>query len=189
MKRINLSISKKGSIDRAIKDLEKYKQNLHRKSELLVSRLMDVGIETAMAHSGQYAGMITFTKKLSQAISGYDGVLIATDGQKLIKEWYASKKDGLAKKNVRSYEVSPLLLAEFGSGWLANVLDDVPGVGQGTMPNSMGHATDPDGWYWYDENGVKHHSIGETPTYPMHSASTAMLSQVDRIAREVFNNG
>ena len=187
MKRINLSISKSGSIERAIKELEKYKQSLHGKSELLVSRLMDVGIEVATNHSGQYAGMITFDKKLSQTVNGCDGVLIATNGQKLIKEWYASKKDALEKKNVRSYAVSPLLLAEFGSGWLANVLGDIPGVGQGTMPGSMGHATDPDGWYWYDESGVKHHSIGETPTYPMHNAAMQMINEVDRIAREVFH--
>lgn len=189
MKRINVSISKKGSIERAIKELEAYKKNIHTKTEKFVECLMEVGIKTAESHEGAYAGMIAFQKKLSPSINGCDGMLIATDGIRLIKEWYVSKSDAEDHKNVKSYEVSPLLLAEFGSGWLANVLGNVPGVGQGTMPNSMGHATDPDGWYWYDEQGIKHHSIGEAPSYPLHHASMAMIAEVDNIAREVFGNG
>lgn len=189
MKRINLSISKKGSIERAIQELEAYKQKLNRKTEEFVNRLMDIGISVAENHTGQYAGMIVFKKELKQSIDGYDGLIIAADKHKIIKEWYTSKKNGENQKNARSYEISATLLSEFGSGWLANVLYDVPGVGQGTMPNSYGHATDPDGWYWYDNKGVKHHSIGEAPTYPMHSASMAILSEIDTVAREVFGNG
>ena len=187
MKRINCSISKKGSLERAIKELEAYKKSLNQKSQTFVERLIEVGIQAAKAHSGKYADMIVFTKELEQSVNGCKGVLIATDGQKVISEWYASKKDAEKHENVRSYEISPLLISEFGSGWLANVLGNVSGVGQGTMPNAMGHATDPDGWYWYDDNAVKHHSIGEAPTYPMHNASMAILSEIDHIAREVFN--
>lgn len=185
MKSIRCSLTKKGSLERAIKELEAYKNSLNQKAEELVNRLIEVGIQTAKDNSGQYAGMIKFTKQLNPTVDGCDGILIATDGQKIVKEWYASKKNGLEHKNVRSYEVSPLLLAEFGSGWLANVLDDVSGVGQGTMPDQK-HAFDPDGWYWYDDKGEKHHSIGEAPTYPMHSASMAILFEIDKIAREVF---
>ena len=187
MKRINCSLTKSGSIERAIKELEAYKKSLNQKTERFVNALMEVGIQAAKEHSGKYAGMISFTKQLNQTVNGCNGVLIATDGQRVITEWYASKKDAEKHRNVRSYEISPLLLAEFGSGWLANVLGNVAGVGQGTMPNSMGHATDPDGWYWYDDNAVKHHSIGEAPTYPMHNASMAMMSQIEQIAREVFH--
>lgn len=188
MKRINCSISKDGSIQRAIQELEAYKKSISYKTEIFVSRLMDVGIKAAKAHSGKFSGMIVFTKELSPTLNGCAGALIATDGQKLVKEWYASKKDAENQKNVRSYEVSPLLLAEFGSGWLANVLGNVAGVGQGTMPGQK-HATDPDGWYWYDEQAIKHHSIGEAPTYPMHSASMAIIAEIDQIAREVFKDG
>ena len=90
MKRINLSISKKGSIERAIKKLENYKKNLNQKTEEFVSRLMELGIKTAKANSGEYAGMIVFKKELNQSVNGCDGVLIATDGKKIIREWYAS---------------------------------------------------------------------------------------------------
>ena len=182
MKRINISLTTKGSIDKAIKELNEYVKTLNWQLGEFVRRLMDVGIETAQSNSGQYKGYIRFEKQVAVDSDGVEGLLIATDGKRLIREWYTSKKGG----ERRSYEVSALLLSEFGSGWLATVLDNVPGVGQGTMPNSYGHAADDDGWYWYDEDGIKHHSIGEAPTFPMHTALLAMEFEVDRIAKEVF---
>lgn len=181
-KRINISLTRKGDIDKAVKELRDYQKNLNWRLGEFFRRLMDVGIETAQDNSGQYKGYIRFEKQVSVSDDGAEGILIATDGKRLIREWYTSK----ARTNKRTYEVSPLLLAEFGSGWLAEVLDNVAGVGQGTMPNSYGHAADDDGWYWYDEDGIKHHSIGESPTFPMHTALIAMEYEVDRIAKEVF---
>lgn len=184
MKRIYLSLSDSSSFDRAIKELKAYQNEIHQKTEKFLDRLMESGIQTAIKNTGKYKGMITFSKIVQNpSESEFNGILIATDGRKLVRTWYTDK--ALTKE--RSYEVSPLLLAEFGSGWLANVLDNVPGVGQGTMPNSYGHATDPEGWYWYDESGVKHHSIGEAPTYPMHTALISMSEDINRIGREVFN--
>lgn len=185
MRPIKLSLTKKGSFDDAIEALENYKVELREKSETFVSLLIERGIEIAKINTGPYAGMISFQKVLNRTDEGCDGVLIATDGKKLVREWYTDK----SRKHKRSYEVSPLLLAEFGSGWLADVTWNVPGVGQGTMPNSYGHAADDDGWWWYDEDGVKHHSIGETPQYPMRTALLEMMFDVDKIGKEVFGNG
>lgn len=175
---LHISLTTKNSIANAKREIEAYKESLKRKTEELVSRLMDVGIESGIANSGMYKGMIVFRKDIS---SGEDvnGVLIATDGQKIIREW---KYQG----GIRQAEVSPLLMSEFGSGWLAKVLDNVDGVGQGTFPGQT-HAFDRDGWWWETPDGEKHHSYGEKPTYPMHSAVLAMMFEVDRIAKEVFN--
>ena len=183
MKRIYVSLTTKGSIDKAVKELKAYEKQLNWKLSEFIRRLMDLCIETAKENSGQYKGYIRFQKEVVVSDDGVEGLLIATDGKRLIREWYTSK----SKSQKRSYEVSPLLLAEFGSGWLATVLDNVSGVGQGTMPHSYGHAADDDGWYWYDEDGIKHHSIGEVPTFPMHTALLAMQFDVDRIAKEVFS--
>lgn len=178
MKRIYLSLTKKGSFDDAIKALEDYKNEIHDKSEKFVNRLLEIGVDTAESNCGQYLGMIVFQKHLLTFDDEVDGVLVATDGTKLIREW---KRKG----RIVSAEISPLLMAEFGSGWLAKVLDDVEGVGQGTFPDQT-HAFDPHGWWWTTPDGEKHHSIGETPTYPMHSAMLAMLFEVDRVGKEVF---
>ena len=183
MKRMYISLfggKKSASIDNVIKQLEEYKVSLHDKCDIFVERLAEAGIKVAYAHVGEYGDHITF-----ESVKGGDGVtfLKGSDNPVMV-EWYTDKK-GTHK---RSYEVSPLLLSEFGSGWLAVVLYDIAGVGQGTMPGQR-HATDPKGWYWYDEDGTKHHSIGVPPTFPMHNAIMAMMEQADRIAKEVFKNG
>ena len=172
---INCSLK---NIQKTIKELETYRDSLEEKGRIFLERLADEGIVAAESHLGEYAGMVVFTKETEE--NGL--LLIAADREKLLKVWYTDKK----LTNERSYEVSPLLLAEFGSGWLAENLYDIGGVGQGTMPNSYGHAADRNGWYWYTEDGVKHHSIGEPPTHPMHYAILKMYESIERIAIEVY---
>lgn len=179
MKRIYVSLTTEGSIEKAIKALEEYKSDILEKTEVLVERLMDVGIESGIANSGDYAGMIVFKKEIIAGSDGVEGLLIATDGQKIIREW--KYRGGL-----KQAEVSPLLMAEFGSGWLAKVIDNVDGVGHGTFPGQT-HAFDSQGWWWETPDGEKHHSYGEAPTYPVHSALFAMMFEVDRIAKGVFH--
>lgn len=179
MKRLKVSLTTKGSIDNAVKALEKYKSDLITKTERFVEKLLEVGVQSGMANSGDYAGMIVFKKEIVAGSDGVEGLLIATDGQKIIREW--KYRGGL-----KQAEVSPLLMAEFGSGWLAKVLDNVEGVGQGTFPGQT-HAFDSQGWWWETPDGEKHHSYGEAPTYPVHSALFAMMFEIDRIAKGVFN--
>lgn len=179
MKHIRVNALNSASIQKSIDYLNKYKDTLNDKCQTFVERLLERGIRTAQANSGEYGGMIKFEKKLNPSDYGCDGVLVATDGQKLIREW-------MRGGNVVSAEVSPLLMAEFGSGWLAKVLDPVEGVGQGTFPDQT-HAFDPHGWWWETPDGEKHHSYGEAPTYPMHAASIAILIDADTVARKVFS--
>ncbi len=178
-KRLYVSLTRDGSIDKAIKALEEYKQELTARMEKFVEKLLDVGIEAGKANSGQYAGMILFEKKVVAGDEDIEGMLIATDGNKIVREWRY-------KGGIRRAVVSPMLMAEFGSGWLSKVLDNVEGVGQGTFPHQK-HAYDPIGWFWETPDGEKHHSYGEAPVYPVHSAVLAMTFEINRIAKEVFN--
>ncbi len=182
MRQIYISLSTERSIENAIKSLENLKAEIHQKTEEFLDRLMESGITTAKANTGIYGSYIEFEKQITRKGGGYEAILIERDRQKITRVWYTTK----ARTKEKSYDVSPILLAEFGSGWLANVLDDVEGVGQGTMPGQV-HAFDQGGWYWYDEDGTKHHSRGEAPTYPMHKAFLMMAYQIDKIGREVFN--
>lgn len=176
--KLKCNLTKQGDIEKLINELETYKSTLNNKTSILIERLMRVGIKMAKARLGEYEGFVTFEKQ----IDGNNGLLIATDGKKIISRWYTDKK----RTHMRSYEISPLLMKEFGSGWLAVVKSDVPGVGQGTMPNSYGHAESPEGWFYYDMDGDKHHSIGEAPTFPMYSAAVEMMREIDDIAKKVF---
>lgn len=179
--KISCNLSKKGDIDNLISKLEEYKNNIKPKTKEFVDRLMDVGINIAKVRLGEYESSVLFEKQIGEE-NKY--LLIARDSEKIVSGWYTDKK----LTHYRSYEISPILMAEFGSGWLSVVLSDIPGVGQGTMPNSYGHAMDENGWVWYDKDGTKHHSIGEAPTFPMYTAAMEMMQQVDRIAKEVFSD-
>ena len=62
---------------------------------------------------------------------------------------------------------------------------NVLGVGTGTFPGGT-HGADPEGWWYMDLDGVWHHSYGMTPKMPMYHASLAIMSNVQRVAKEVF---
>lgn len=179
MKKMTVTLDTK-SIKKALKDIEDYRLSLIAKSQTLVDRLLDVGIEVAYQHLGRYAGYVEFTKDVQNDGKQCIGMLIGKDSQPFISTWKV-------KGGEKTAEVSGILMSEFGSGWLANVIWNISGVGQGTFPDQK-HAYDPQGWYWTDPDGTKHHSIGEEPHYPMYFADMAMLSQIDMIAREVFHD-
>lgn len=167
------------SIKNLIDDLKDYRSLLRSRSERLVERLIDEGIKVAYQHIGRYSGYVEFTKEIDNQTTQCVGLLIGKDSKPFISKWIRGGQEVEA-------EVSGLLMSEFGSGWLSNVIWNVSGVGQGTFPGQK-HAFDAQGWYWTDSQGNKHHSKGEEPHYPMYFADMAMLSQIDLIAREVFN--
>lgn len=185
MKRLYLKLTDPKGIDNIINELKDYSNSLDYKLQIFVDELLEVGIETAYANTGQYAGMILFTKTVNPAENGFDCLLIGMDRTKILREWRY-------KGGIKSAIVSPLLMAEFGSGWLAKVINtgdyrsNALGVGQGTFPGQT-HAFDKDGWFWETPDGEKHHSVGEEPTYPMYSAYLGMLFDAERIAKEVFD--
>jgi len=180
MKRINISLTTPGSIQKAIEELQSYKFSLKTKAYTLVDRLLAIGIRVAEENSGEYKGLIFYEPFISNEFDCV-GFLIAQDKQKIVREWYRGGQ-------LVSAEVSPLLMAEFGSGWFAEVLFALSGVGQGTFPGQI-HAFDENGWTWTTKDGVRHYSMGETPTHPMHNASMALINNVVEVAREVFGNG
>lgn len=178
MTTIKIDLFNKDSIRQAKKELKEYKKNLAKKCETVVSELIKVGITTAKLNCGEYGKVITFRKEIpSKDSNGVIGRIVAV---------------GTPVYRMQSGEqvaVDPLLMAEFGSGFKTEVLDMVPGVGQGTFPGQT-HAFDPRGWWYTDiETGESVHSYGESPSHPMHNAMLEMIASVDRVLREVFGNG
>ena len=170
MKRINISLTKKGSIERAIKELEQYKRDLNRKTELFVEELARIGVNIAM--------MTLATKGSGDSPRGADfAVEINNDGE--------------AVKGMITVSSSSILMWEFGAGIKFNGMTspnpkaDEFGMGPGTYPGQT-HVPDPGYWFYYDENGNSHYSVGTEATMPMYSASLEMIDNIYRIAKEVF---
>ena len=176
-KTINLVLSS-DSIQNAVNKLEQYKQTILKKCEQLVSELADEGITIAESNVGNFGRYIIFTKEIKPEANGCAAIIFATETGQIKSQWLTS--DG-----IKSADVSPLLMAEFGSGQRAQNPLNVPNVGQGTFPEQT-HAFDREGWYWRDLNGELHHSYGITPTMPIYKAYVNTEQNILKKAEGVF---
>lgn len=166
-------------IKNSIRELELYRDSLKSKNTIFLEKLLDEGIEVAKENVGYYRYFIKFSKKVEDGETAV-GFLIG-DSKPAVVVWDKRGKKAQAV-------VNPLLMAEFGSGHLAEVLFDIAGVGQGTFPGQT-HAFD-DVWHWKewseDHKGEWHHSKGFRPTHPMYQAEMDMIKEVVNIAKEVY---
>lgn len=174
---------------KAARELKKFQDELMRLTRKFLDELMERGISVSVANAGEYSQFLVFTKELTDTPKGVLAIYRGSSPQ-IERKWVNSG-------GVQSYMVSPIMLAEFGSGWMASDSRDghsrqpndymarLAGMGQGTMPGQI-HAFDPMGWTWTDLNGVQHHSFGEKPTMPMYRAYLEMMDSVDSVVREVF---
>lgn len=163
----------------AAREVQKYRDGLQAKCQTFVERLAEVGIQTAAQNAGSYGKYITFAVETTPEQNGVKAVMAATNTGIIRSEWRT--KDG-----VKTADVSPLLMAEFGSGLKANnPKAGELGMGTGTFPGQT-HAEDPEGWWWMDLDGNWHHSSGVAPTMPMFKAAQEMERNLMKIAREVF---
>lgn len=180
-----LSVS---SIEQLKRDLMDYRdRELPDKVRRFASRLADHGISVARDNTGvlddlgNVSSLVRFTKQVDYNKYGAKALMIMADVMPLQKSWI-----GVGGK-VKTAEVSPSLMYEYGSGSKAEDLNEFknPQGGQGTFPGQT-HAFDSNGWKWQDLDGTWHHSNGITPTTPMYKATMSMYAQVVAIAREVF---
>lgn len=167
------NMSSKG-IQSIIDQLQDYKQNLHRKTELLCQRLSEAGMAVAQTAVGESPLGKTITLRIEMEPSkvGCKAMLIAA---------------GQTKSNDYG-TVDTLLLVEFGAGVFYNPSDNPKagemGFGIGTFPGQI-HAFE-DGWYYWGEDEKWHYTHGVKATMPMYNASVAIRQQVAAIVKEVF---
>lgn len=167
------------SVNALIKKLKTYEKSLLAKTQQVLRKLADMGIQVAYQNEGLYEGHLSFTKSAVDNNGNVFSLVLIGKRKHYVKvSWKV--KDG-----IKTVNVDPLLMAEFGSGWLANNMWDIGGVGQGTFPNQK-HASDPKGWWWEDLSGVTHHSIGQQPSYPMYKAWLQMQEDINTVIKEVF---
>lgn len=177
-KRIKATLSQ-SSLRQAQQEIQRYKQEMLVKCRTVAERLCEAGIRVATENLGGYGKYVTFSTEITPQKSGIKAVLMATNTGLIKSEWRT--RDG-----EKSADVSPLLMAEFGSGLRANNPNASKfGMGTGTFPGQT-HAENPEGWWYMDLEGEWHHSYGVTPTMPMYKASKEMMDNVTKIVREVF---
>lgn len=165
-KKISISLSPK-SIENAIKELNQYRDDLKRKNQIFIDKLSKIGLEVVQQtmesvpdeEKGSY-----YTEIINNSQGEMIGAAIRLTGSKV-------------------------LFIEFSAG-ITFGTDSYPlpsgdKYGMGTYPGK-GHWNDPNGWWYIDENGEKHHSYGNRAYMPMYHAEQAMIIQIRAIAKEVF---
>lgn len=171
-----LSIS---GIKQLKKDLLDYKNNtLPNLLKQYVTELAQEGISVGKQNVGGFGKYITFSIQTEVSKDGCKALMLASENGKIISTW---KSYG----EIKSAEVSPLLMTEFGSGWGAENPMQIPGVGQGTFPGQT-HAFDKEGWYWLDEDDNLNYSRGITAKMPMYKASIRIQEIAIKKAKEIF---
>lgn len=178
-KKVILFTLSNDSIQNAIDEVKAYEQDMLRKTKLFALELAKAGIEVAKLNGGIYTQYLMFSSVVKDNPQG--GVAsVIMKGNPLVVEWMQSDS------SIKSATVNTALMAEFGSGWLADDYNGKKvGAGQGTFPGQT-HAFDSKGWSWKDVNGNWHHSSGQAPTAPLHHAAMEVVAQVNSIAKRVF---
>lgn len=183
---IKINLSKNG-IEQLERQINAYKRLLPRRCKIFVEKLTDVGIKVGenVLGSSEYedASVVYFYKEVEPVANGCKAILIGANRYNIIEQWVV--KQGKEGEQIKQAEVSPILMAEFGSGWGAKNPKGIEGYGQGTFPGQT-HAFDVFGWSWKDINGVWHHSDGVDASMPMYNAWMEMHTQITKIAKEVF---
>lgn len=162
-------------IQSIIDQLQEYKNDLHKKAEILCQKLAEEGMSVAFERLGEspIGKTINLRIDMDSSHAGCKAMLIAT-GQTKTNEWGT---------------VSTLLMVEFGAGIHynhdANPKAAEMGYGVGTFPDQK-WAFNEGGWYYKDDNDKWHHSYGIKATMPMYSASVAIRERIADVAREVF---
>lgn len=184
-------------LDALADDLLKYAETFEEKVRIFLSRLADLGIKVAQANGGVFGGYIVYSKEFETDNGNMIVNMVAKDSTSITNTWYVSSKSA----EPRQETISPLLMAEFGSGRYAITAEgEAAGLGgQGTLEPNYGHAFDSNGWYWWTDDVRKDgeiqkvkngrylfHSDGLPPYQPLHNAVKACIEQVNGIAQEVF---
>ena len=179
-KKISFNLSAR-SVKRAAKELLAYKKSLPVKCATFVRSLANKGILVAQENLGEFGKYVTFEVQVDPGRYGARAILVASNTGHITSRW-------MTKEGKQEADVSPLMMAEFGSGLMANnVRAHEFGMGTGTFPEQT-HAEDPNGWWYMDLDGEWHHSYGIRPTMPMWKAAVEMNDVIVETAREVFGS-
>ena len=171
-KTIRLSLTTKGSLQKAVDQLESYKQEIQDKSNLFLVELANVGI---VALNVRINSISPFYKgsDLSVSLQMMNGVL----GASIV----------MSGKQCAFVEFGAGVLFNAPKGSSLHPKGTELGLTIGSYNPDSHNAESPLGWFYYDEYGQKQHTYG-TPTFaPMHNSEMEMLNQIKEIAEKVFS--
>lgn len=166
---MRISVNTK-SIERALKQIQRYQKNLDKTINRLMKRMTEEGLQILNVNIGHIHG-----NEVDPNVTGSAEVTALGNGN-----YQATIK-------MTGHDVA---FIEFGSGIINNNVSlggslhpkgQELGMTIGSYPNQK-HAGDPKGW-WYDGK----HYEGAYTTMPLYNTAEELSVKIETIAREVFN--
>lgn len=151
-----------GEIDKSLKQLAEYQEELIDKTRLVVEKL-------------GYLGATNASLEYARAITDQNDVRVDM-------EWINSNTMRIRASGTQ------VLFIEFGAGITygnGHPEADKYGYGAGTFPSNKGHWDDPSGW-WYSKDGESRHTYGNPPSASMYNTARKLEQEVQRVVKEVF---
>lgn len=151
-----------GSIDNAVKELDRYKRWVQEKEKVLRQRLAQLGMNVSSVEFSQATYNGTNDVSVRVEDNGRKATIFAEGAAVLFIEFGSGEKYGGGHPEAGKF-----------------------GYGPGTWsngPSGKGHWNDPHGWYY--SHGKR--SFGNPPAMAMLHARDAIVEQLTAIAREVF---
>lgn len=175
-KTIKIDLFDGKSLQRAIKQIESYRDDLPRKCQEICRRLAEEGVRVADAaiNSVPIGKTITLTTDINPSKMGCQAIMKMTGRE-------TRTEDG------RIFYTA--LAIEFSAGVrYANTASPKAkdfGMGTGTFPNAK-HSWQMEGWYYLGDDGNWHHSYGVQASHPLYSASVAIRQKLENVVNDVF---
>ena len=179
MAKITVTFSPEG-MQKAIKAIEDYQEDIKEKCKELCRRLSNEGMIIASANilESTLGNTVSLKSSIDETQAGCKAILTA------VGKSYTSESESKGTRTVNT-----LLLIEFGAGIHynkeANPKAQDFGMGVGTFPNQT-HAFNENGWFFLGSDNKWHHSYGVKATMPMFRTAEELKEKVQEIAREVF---
>ena len=168
---MTVDVFSKSSINEAIRYLKAFKRNFNKKLDKFIERCEEEGLRAVRAN----------VDGISPTYKGDD---ITVSSSKI--------------ENGFSIEIagSQVAFIEFGSGVTFNTpvggskhpKGQELGLTIGSYNPSSPNASSPTGWWFKNRFGQSEHTYG-TPTFaPLHNGEMEIISQIEKIAKEVFDD-
>ena len=183
MKRIWVSLTSKGSIDKAVKELRRYKQSIETKNEVFVRRLAELGIPIIDARISAAQGdsdpnHYAYIKVLSYG--DYSEAQLVVEGRDIMFFEFGAGihyngAAGTSKRKREDFESDSFDYHISGGAELGYTIGSY-GKGQGKQ----------NAWAYRAETGEIVISHGTEATMPLHSATVEIINNIEQIAKSVF---
>lgn len=172
MKRMNVSLTTPGSLNKAIEELEKLKESLKTKSDIFIEKLLMTGIpviDERIASANGDSDRSHYTHIKIRSFGDYTQATLTVEGKDIV-------------------------FIEFGAGIHFNTSagssPHPKGVELGYTIGSYGYGQGAkDFWFYTADTGESIMSYGTEATMPMHEAEMEIIRNIQKIAKEVFGNG